>query len=151
MINKNEYLSAREIALGIIMDIVQNSNFSHTVMSRTLNQYQYLEKQDRAFITRLCEGTIERMLTLDYILNQYSSVKVNKMKPLIRGLLRMSVYQIKYMDQIPDSAACNEAVKLAKKRGFGNLSGFVNGILRNIIRDTKKVSFPREEKEKSLF
>ncbi|WMJ88485.1 16S rRNA (cytosine(967)-C(5))-methyltransferase RsmB [Anaerocolumna sp. MB42-C2] len=151
MTDKKEQISAREIALGILMDIVQNSNFSHTVMSRTLNQYQYLEKQDRAFITRLCEGTIERMLTLDYILNQYSSVKVNKMKPLIRNLLRMSLYQVKYMDQIPDSAACNEAVKLAKKRGFGNLSGFVNGVLRNIVRDTKKVSFPNEETEKEFF
>ncbi|WFR60217.1 16S rRNA (cytosine(967)-C(5))-methyltransferase RsmB [Anaerocolumna sp. AGMB13025] len=140
-------MSAREITLGILTDISENSNFSHTVINRTLNQYQYLEKQDRAFITRLCEGTVERMFTLDYIINCYSSVKVNKMKPFIRNLLRMSVYQIKYMDQVPESAACNEAVKLAKKRGFGNLSGFVNGVLRNIIRNPEKVVYPEEKKD----
>jgi 16S rRNA (cytosine967-C5)-methyltransferase len=149
--DKKEHISAREIALVILTDITENSNFSHTVINRTLNQYQYLEKQERAFITRLCEGTVERMFTLDYIINCYSSVKVNKMKPFIRNLLRMSVYQIKYMDQVPESAACNEAVKLAKKRGFGNLSGFVNGVLRNIIRNPEKVVFPDEKKEGKQF
>lgn len=147
MTDKKDHMSAREITLGILTDISENSNFSHTVINRTLNQYQYLEKQDRAFITRLCEGTIERMFTLDYIINCYSSVKVNKMKPFIRNLLRMSVYQIKYMNQVPESAACNEAVKLAKKRGFGNLSGFVNGVLRNIIRNPEKVVYPEEKKD----
>ena len=142
---------AREIAMGILINIIEECNYSHTVLSRTLKQYQYMEKQDRAFITRICEGTIERMITLDFILNKYSSVKVSKMKPFIRNLLRMSVYQIKYMDQIPDSAACNEAVKLAKKRGFANLSGFVNGVLRNVIRNPEKVVFPNEEKEPISF
>jgi len=142
---------AREIALGILIDISENNNYIHSVLSRTLKQFQNLEKQDRALITRICEGTIERLITLDFILNQYSSIKVNKMKPFIRNLLRMSVYQIKYMDQIPDSAACNEAVKLAKKRGFKNLSGFINGVLRNVIRNPEKVVFPDEQKEPIRF
>jgi 16S rRNA (cytosine967-C5)-methyltransferase len=64
------------------------------------------------------------------------------MKPLIRNLLRMSVYQIMYMDSVPDSAACNEAVKLARKRGFSGLSGFVNGVLRSVARGYKEVEFP---------
>ena len=67
------------------------------------------------------------MIELDYIINRFSKVKVNKMKPVIRNILRMSVYQLKYMDSVPDSAVCNEAVKLAKRKGFGSLSGFVNG------------------------
>lgn len=75
------------------------------------------------------------MIELDYIINQFSKVKVNKMKPVIRNILRMSVYQLKYMDSVPDSAVCNEAVKLAKRKGFGSLSGFVNGVLRNISRN----------------
>lgn len=145
--NKNP----REIALDAVMDITGNKQYTHTVLSQILKQHQSLEKQDRAFITRICEGTIERLLTIDYIINQYSSVKINKMKPLIRNLLRISVYQLKYMDQVPDSAVCNEAVKLAKKRGFQSLSGFVNGILRNIIRHPEKVTFPNEEKEPIEF
>ncbi len=144
-------VDAREIALGILINILENNNYSHTVLRRTLKQYQYLSKADRALITRICEGTMERMITLDYILNQYSSVKVNKMKPLIRNLLRMSLYQLNYMDQIPESAVCNEAVKLAKKRGFRNLSGFVNGVLRNISRDTKQIEYPKEEQEPGRF
>jgi 16S rRNA (cytosine967-C5)-methyltransferase len=143
--------NTREIALGILMEIVEKNNFSHQVLSRTLGQYQELEKQDRAFITRLCEGTTERLLTLDFIINCYSNVKVNKMKPVIRNLLRLSVYQLKYMNQVPDSAACNEAVKLAKKKGFGSLSGFVNGVLRNIIRFPEKVVYPEETKEPVKF
>lgn len=108
----------REIALDAVMDITGNQQYTHRVLSQILKQHQSLEKQDRSFITRICEGTIERLITIDYIINQYSSIKTNKMKPLIRNLLRISVYQIKYMDQVPDSAVCNEAVKLAKKEDF---------------------------------
>lgn len=147
MTDKNQKKSAREIALNVLMEITEKGNFSHTVLNRFLNEYQYFSKQDRAFITRLCEGTLERLITLDYILDQYSTVKVKKMKPVIRNLLRMSLYQIKYMDQVPDSAACNEAVKIAKQRGFANLSGFVNGILRNIVRNQKAFSLPDEKNE----
>lgn len=64
------------------------------------------------------------------------------MKPLIRNLMRMSVYQIMYMDSVPDSAVCNEAVKLARKRGFSGLSGFVNGVLRSVARGWREVRFP---------
>lgn len=134
----------REIALDIVMEITVEGNFSHQVLKRKLGDFQHLEKQDRAFITRLCEGTIERLITLDYIINQYTKVKVNKMKPLIRNLLRMSTYQLYYMNNIPDSAVCNEAVKLAKKRGFTSLSGFVNGILRSIIRGKDEFKMPND-------
>jgi 16S rRNA (cytosine967-C5)-methyltransferase len=140
----------REIAFDILNDILEKGSFSHTVMANTLSQNQHLKKQDRAFITRLCEGTLERIITLDYLLNQYSSVKVSKMKPVIRNILRMGLYQIKYME-IPPSAACNESVKLAKKRGFTGLSGFVNGVLRSIIREPDKAKLPEESKDKVLY
>ena len=107
-----------------------------------LDKYQYLGKQERAFLTRLMEGTLERQLTLDYVIDQFSKTRVKKMKPLIRNLMRMSVYQIMYMDSVPDSAVCNEAVKLARKRGFSGLSGFVNGVLRSVARGWREVRFP---------
>ena len=65
------------------------------------------------------------MIELDYILDRFSKVKVKKMKPVIRNILRSAVYQLKYMDTVPDSAVCNEAVKLAVKKGFAGLRGFV--------------------------
>ena len=69
---------------------------------------------------------------------------------MIRTILRSSVYQMKYMDSVPDSAICNEAVKLAGKRGFVNLKGFVNGVLRNIGRNLDKISYP-DEKDQEAF
>lgn len=69
------------------------------------------------------------------------------MKPLIRNICEMSVYQIIYMDNIPDSAVCNEAVKLAAKRGFTGLKGFVNGVLRNITRNKENITYPDRNKD----
>ena len=60
------------------------------------------------------------------------------MKPVIRNILRSGVYQLLFMDSVPDSAACNEAVKLAQKKGFYSLKGFVNGVMRNVARKKKK-------------
>ncbi len=135
--------SERELALAILLE-VEKGEKSHLVLRSVLEKYQYLDKQERAFLTRLTEGTIERTLELDYIINQYSKTKVQKMKPVIRNILRMAVYQITYMDNVPDSAACNEAVKLAGKKGFGTLKGFVNGVLRSIVRSKEQILYPEE-------
>ena len=136
--------NVRELALEVLLEIEKGEK-SHLILRSVLEKYQYLTKQDRAFLTRVTEGTVERRLELDYIINQYSKVKVNKMKPVIRNLLRLAVYQMKYMDNVPDSAACNEAVKLAVKKGFGNLRGFVNGVLRNIARNLDHIEYPKKE------
>lgn len=138
---------AREIALDILMEVVEKDGYSHILLRQALDKYQYLDKRDRSFITRLVEGTLEYLLQLDYILNSFSKIKVSKMKPVIRNILRLSVYQIKYMDSVPDSAACNEAVKLAVKRGFGGLKGFVNGLLRNIVRNLDQITWPLPENQ----
>lgn len=137
----------REIALEVLLEVLEKGGYSHKVLGAALSKYQYMNKQQRGFLTRLCEGTIERALELDYIIDQFSKVPVKKQKPVIRNILRMSVYQLKYMDSVPESAACNEAVKLAVKRGFYNLKGFVNGVLRNISRGLLTIKYPDREKE----
>ena len=78
---------------------------------------------------------------MDYIIDLFSKVKTKKMKPLIRNLLRMSVYQLRYMDSVPDSAVCNEAVKLAADHHLQGLTGFVNGVLRSISRRKEEFVF----------
>ena len=133
--------NSREIVLDILMEILEKGNLSHLVLKQALEKYQYLEKQDRAFITRITEGTLEYLIQIDAVINRYSKVKVNKMKPVIRTIMRMSVYQLLYMERVPDSAVCNEAVKLAKKRKFQGLTGFVNGVLRNISREKDTLEF----------
>ncbi len=137
----------RELILGILLEIEAQRGFSHVVIRNVLDKYQYLEKQERAFLSRVAQGTLERRLELDYILNQFSKVPVHKMKPVIRNLLRMSVYQLKYMDRVPDAAVCNEAVRLARKKGFANLTGFVNGVLRSIARGMEDISYPPDPRE----
>ena len=138
--------NTRGLILDILLQITRDGEYSHIAVKNALDQYQYLEKQERAFITRVVNGTLERMIELDYIIDQFSKVKVNKMKPVIRTILRSAVYQLKYMDSVPASAACNEAVKLAVNRGFGNLRGFVNGVLRNISRNLTQIRYPSEDK-----
>ncbi|MFI3207787.1 MAG: 16S rRNA (cytosine(967)-C(5))-methyltransferase RsmB [Eubacteriales bacterium] len=138
-------MNEREIILDILMEVIEGGKYSHIVLRETLDKYQFADKKKRAFITRVTEGTIEHMIELDYIINQYSKVKVKKMKPLIRNLIRSAVYQMKYMDSVPNSAVCNESVKLAVKRGFGGLRGFVNGVLRNISRNLDSVKLPGKE------
>lgn len=144
-------INIREIALLSIIEIMEKGKMSHIVLTQALKKYQYLEKQERAFLGRLVEGTIERTITLDYILNQFSSVPTDKMKPIIRNILRLSLYQILYMDSVPESAACNEAVKLAEKKGFRNLKGFVNGVLRTIARRKDDIKYPDKEKESTWY
>lgn len=132
----------RELILEILLAVTRDGEYSHIALRNVLENYQYLDKSERAFITRVTEGTLERMIELDYIINQFSKTKVNKMKPVIRTIIRSAVYQLKYMDSVPDSAVCNEAVKLAGKRGFSGLKGFVNGVLRNISRNLDSVKYP---------
>ena len=132
----------REIIVEILLSLEKGQDFSHKLMKAVLDKYDYLDPREKAFIKRVTEGTIERQLELDYYLDRFSSVPVRKMKPLIRCLLRMSTYQILYMDAVPDSAVCNEACKLAAKRGFRTLKGFVNAVLRNISRSKEQMPLP---------
>lgn len=144
--------NTREVILDTLMEILEKQQYSHLVMQGVLNKYSYLEKQERSFIKRVCEGTVEQKIRIDYVIDQFSKTKTKKMKPLIRTLLRMGTYQILFMDGVPDAAVCNESVKLAGKRGFGTLKGFVNGVLRNISRNKDNISYPdRESDETSYF
>lgn len=127
-------MDARELVLDMLLEVVEGKKLYHTVLSRSLLGCPDMGKKDRAFAGRLCTGCVKRLLTLDFLIMQYSSVAIAKMKPIIRNILRMGFYQLWYME-VPPSAVCNESVKLAKKRGFSGLSGFVNGVLRNAARN----------------
>lgn len=140
-------VNEREIVLAVLLEVTENGQFSHIILRDVLSKYQYLEKRERAFITRVTEGTLEHMIEIDYILDRFSKVKVKKMKPVIRGILRSAVYQLKYMDSVPDRAVCNEAVKLAVRKGFSGLKGYVNGVLRSVARGLDDVQYPGEKME----
>ena len=137
-------INPREMILEILLQIEEGEH-SHIAIRSALSKYQFLPRQERAFITRVCEGTLEYRIQIDYILDSFSKVTVDKMKPPIREILRSAVYQLRYMDSVPDSAVCNEAVKLTQRKGFYNLKPFVNGVLRTIVREMDQVKFPSRE------
>ena len=139
-------VNAREMILEILLEIDEGEH-SHIAIRNALSKYQFLPKQERAFITRVCEGTLEYRIQIDYIIDAFSKTPVDKMKPVIREILRSAVYQLKYMDSVPDSAVCNEAVKLTQKKGFYNLKPFVNGVLRSIARQMEEVQYPKREED----
>lgn len=143
--------NTREVILDALMEILEKDQYSHLVMQGVLGKYGYLEKQERSFVKRVCEGTVEQKIRIDYVIDQFSKTKVKKMKPLIRTLLRMGTYQILFMDSIPDAAVCNESVKLANKRGFGPLKGFVNGVLRSIARGKEEIVWPKRDADEIAY
>lgn len=141
-------VNVRMIIVEALQEILEEGQMSHQVLSGVLDKYQYLEKQERAFLSRSVEGVMEYLPTLDYILDTFSKTPVRKMKPFIRNLLRMSLYHLFYMDSVPERAVVSEAVKLTEKKGFYGLKGFVNGLLRNIIRNKDTITWPEDEKKR---
>ncbi|MCD8380931.1 MAG: 16S rRNA (cytosine(967)-C(5))-methyltransferase RsmB [Lachnospiraceae bacterium] len=140
-------VNTRELAVELLMSVEREEGFSSDLIRGTLNKYDYLDRREKAFLKRLTEGCIEKQLYLDFILDQYSNTPVRKMKPFIRALLRSGVYQILWMDQVPDRAAINEAVKLAGRRNFSNLKGFVNGVLRSVSTANAEGTLPVPSRE----
>jgi len=107
----------------------------NVLVRETLDRFPDLEPRRRAFIKRLAEGVVERKMELDAVLDRYSKKPMSAQKPKVRIILRMGLYQLLYMDSVPASAACNESVRLAKRVGLTAVSGYINGLLRNITRD----------------
>lgn len=126
-------MTAREAAVYAVCQITDKNKSVHRVVNETLDGME-AEARERALAKRLIEGTVERLMGIDYVLNAYSKTPVCKMKPYVRAVLRVGAYQLLYMDSIPASAACNEAVKFMKSHSMTGLSGFVNGVLRAISR-----------------
>lgn len=140
-------MNEREIAVFVLMDIISEGSYSNIILRKTLNNHTELDTVQKAFITELVNGTLRSLINIDYIINKFSKTPVKKMKSFILCNLRVGIYQIMYMDRVPVSAACNEAVKLAKKRGFSSLSGFVNGVLRTVARNKDNIEYPKDRTE----
>lgn len=133
----------RRIVLEILESTRDSGEKLGVFLRNVLNKYDYMEPRDKAFIKYLTEGVVSMRIRLDYVISKYANVK-GRIKPIIRDILRMGIYQIMYMDSVPDSAACNESVNLAIDRGQGALKGFVNGVLRNISRDKDNIKWPED-------
>ena len=125
----------REVVLLALLSHEKNETFSNVLVRRTLDDCAGMSTVEKAFIKRLLEGVIERKTELDARIEHFTGRSVSRLHPALHQILRMGIYQIYYMDSVPDSAVCNEAVRLAKRHGPARLSGFVNGVLRNAARE----------------
>ena len=126
-------MTARDAAVAALIKIHERGGYSNIVLDEMLEESD-LSGSDRAFASRLLYGVTERRLTLDYLLNRVSSTPVKMMDVAVREILRVGAYQMVYMDKTPAFAAINEAVGQTRTFGCGRLSGFVNGVLRQVQR-----------------
>ena len=133
--------NARLQAVKLLGKTFSKGGYSNILLDKTLSETSMGEK-DKNFCAALYYGVLERRITLDHIITGYSRMKLSKLRPEILNILRIGIYQLKFMDNIPDSAAVNESVNIARKLKLGSLSGFVNAVLRNFLRDGKQIKYP---------
>ena len=139
--------NARLQAVKLLGKTFSKGGYSNILLDKTLSETSMGEK-DKNFCAALYYGVLERRITLDHIITGYSRMKLSKLRPEILNILRIGIYQLKFMDNIPDSAAVNESVNIARKLKLGSLSGFVNAVLRNFLRDGKQIKYPENKTEK---
>lgn len=139
--------NSRKEALKLLNKTFRDSSYSNILLDSVLSESE-MSTQDKKFLTVLYYGIIERKIYLDYVISYYSSKKLSKLDLTILNILRMGIYQLKFMDSVPDNAAVNESVKLTKAFKVSSASGFVNAVLRHFIRDAKTVPEPVNDLEK---
>ena len=142
--------SERELLLELLEKVFYEGEFIHLALRKLFSEYPDLGSREKAFITRSSHGILERYLQLDYVVSLYSSVKLKKIKPIVLLSLRIAVYQLLFMDKIPDHAIVDEAVKSIKKRKLQGLVPFVNAVLRKIVGEKEEIkkkllALPKED------
>lgn len=135
--------SARSVALEVLTAVEQEGAYSNLLLNGAL-QKSGLSGPDAGLATELVYGTIQRLNTIDFFLAPFVTKGLGKLAPWVRNLLRLSFYQLHYLDRIPPHAVVNEAVNIAKKRGHQGISGMVNGVLRNVLRRKEELTLPED-------
>ncbi|MEX1378203.1 MAG: 16S rRNA (cytosine(967)-C(5))-methyltransferase RsmB [Eubacteriales bacterium] len=130
---------SRKAAFDAFNDIIKNKSYGNLVLKNSFNN---LNPQEKRFASRLVYGTLEKMITIDWIIDNY--VKKHA-QATMKNILRLGVYQIYYMNSVPLHAACSTSVELAKYAGKGGASGFINGVLRNVARDKENLKLPDDD------
>jgi len=132
-VTKTKKAGAREVALEVLLRVDEHQSYSNLELKHVLDN-THLSGPDVGLVTELVYGTIQRKNTLDHVISAFVKGGPKKLQNWVLNLLRMSIYQIHYLDRIPAHAAVNEAVEIAKRRGHKGISALVNGVLRNVLR-----------------
>ena len=139
--NGKSAASARSLALQVLHDVFISGAYANIALSKRLNESK-LSPLDRRFATELVYGTIKASGTLDWILSHYIKKPLSQTDPQVVNILRLGIYQLYFLDKVPSSAAVNESVNLAKAMPHSGASGFVNAVLRSVLREPEKVRYP---------
>ena len=136
-------MGARETALNVLQTCRKEGGWSNGVL-KEYTARDRLDSRDSALASRLCYGVLQNRNCLDFYLSQLLTGKLKSLHPAVRDILHLGLYQILFLDKIPDSAAVNESVELAKKycRKQQNAPGLVNGVLRNAVRNKDSLKEP---------
>lgn len=129
----NSMVNPRKLAVKALLKINTEAAYSNITLNSFFKESE-LSSSDKALATALVYGVLDRKITLDYVLQKFIKTPLKKTAPFTLEVLRTAVYQIMFMDKIPNSAAVDEAVKLIKKSKESRNSGFVNAVLRNVLR-----------------
>lgn len=142
-------MSVRKTVFKALKKVTADGAYSNLALDAQLKNSS-LDERDKRFAANLFYGVLENERLLDYIISKLVTNKGTKIEKDVRLILRMGIYQIKFMDKVPDSAAVNESVKLTKELGMVRVSGFVNGMLRSFIRMDKRVELPDINQNRTL-
>ena len=130
---------ARKLALNILYKVEKENAYTNILLNDVINKNKKeLNNKDIGLISEIVYGVTTWRVTIDEIIKKYSKIKIKKISPWILNILRLSIYQIVFLDKIPKSAAVNEGVNLAKKYGNKGSVGFTNAILRKVDKDTER-------------
>ncbi len=124
--------SARQTAFEILLRVHRDGAYSNLTVDSMLNENTALDGRDTAFVCALVYGTLERLISIDYNLSLYLTQPIKKLRPELLSIMRMGTYQILFMDKVPDSAAVNESVRLAKENKSAFAASMVNAVLRRV-------------------
>jgi 16S rRNA (cytosine967-C5)-methyltransferase len=135
---------ARDAAVRTVFRVLREGGYSNIAVKQELDEGS-LGRLDKALVTEIVNGTLRNLTRIDWIKTQF--IKKSNIEPLIEDIIRCGIYQIIFLDRVPDSAVCNESAELARNHGHEGTVKFVNGVLRNISRNKDKLVYPDKEKE----
>ncbi|KUO70061.1 MAG: 16S rRNA methyltransferase [Clostridia bacterium BRH_c25] len=135
---------ARDAAVRIVYKVLREGAYSNIAVKQELDESS-MKRLDKALVTEIVNGTLRNLTRIDWVKSQFT--KNSKIEPWIEDIIRCGIYQILFLDRVPDSAVCNESAELARKHSREGTVKFVNGVLRNISRNKEKLEYPDREKD----
>jgi 16S rRNA (cytosine967-C5)-methyltransferase len=143
-------INARETAVIILDKVLHEKAYSNIALKQGL-EHSKLSRVDKALVTEIVNGTLKNLIKLDFIAGQFVKMNMSKLDKYIEDILRTGIYQIMYLDRIPDSAVCNEGANLARKYSNEGTVKFINAVLRNVSRNKENIQFPDKAKEPNKY